>query len=126
MIELINTVLTDQTKRLLIIYIAIFALEMITGITNAIMKDEFNTHDFKVGLCSKTGYIYQMLLVFLLSMVVSIPYLFYAEVIWINCMEAASICENLDEMNCPMPSFIKKIVNNTKNIAEESADKEVK
>lgn len=122
MIELINAVLTEQTKILLIIYVAIFALEMISGVTNAIMKGKFNTHDFKVGLCSKSGYIYQMLLVFLLSMVVSIPHLFYAEVIWINCMEAASICENLDEMGCPMPSFIKKIVNQTKDIAEKTAE----
>lgn len=124
--ELINTVLTEETQTLLIIYLAIFALEMISGVTNAIMHGEFESKIFREGLCSKSAYIQQMILVFLLSMMVGIPYLFYAEIIWVNCMEITSILENLDEMGCPMPSFIKEIVNQTKKIAEDKANNEIK
>ena len=94
-----------------LIFICIFALEMISGCTKAIMKGEFKSKIFREGLYSKTGYIYLMLAVFLFSMGLQMPYLFYATLIFVNCSEGVSILENIEEMGCPMPKFLKDILN---------------
>ena len=124
--DLMKTILTDQTQILIFIFICIFALEMISGCTKAIMKGEFKSKIFREGLYSKTGYIYLMLAVFLFSMGLQMPYLFYATLIFVNCSEGVSILENIEEMVCPMPKFLKDILNREKKKVEDTIENETK
>lgn len=124
--DLMKTILTEQTQVLVFVFIGIFALEMISGCTNAIIKGEFKSKIFRTGLYSKTGYIYQMIAVFLFAMMVQMPYLFYAEMIYICCSEGLSVLENIEQMGCPMPKFIKDVLNREQKMAEDAVEDKTK
>ena len=124
--DLMKTILTEQTQILVFVFIGIFALEMLTGCTNAIIKGEFKSKIFRTGLYSKTGYIYIMIEAFLFSMMLQMPYLFYATIISVNCSEGISVLENIEEMGCPMPKFLKDILNREKKNTEDTIENETK
>ena len=97
--DLMKTILTEQTQILVFVFIGIFALEMLTGCTNA---------------------------AFLFSMMLQMPYLFYATIISVNCSEGISVLENIEEMGCPMPKFLKDILNREKKNTEDTIENETK
>lgn len=126
MMELINTVLTDQTKILFVIVVVILAFEMASGVLESIKNKELNSTKFREGLLSKSGYFLQIGLVFLVSIMITMPYLLYADLLWVACSEGVSVIENLAKMGVPMPAFVKDILEKTKTIAEDTGNNEVK
>ena len=123
MMELINSVLTDQTKILSIIVVVILILEMLSGVLAAIKNKELNSKKFREGLLSKTGYFVQIALVFLVSIMISMPYLLYADLLWIACSEGVSVLENLSRMGVPIPEFVKNVLGKTKQNTEDEMNK---
>ena len=121
--ELINNVLTDQTKILSIIVVVILALEMISGVLAAIKNKELDSTKFREGLLSKSGYFVQIALVFLVSIMISMPYLLYADLLWIACSEGVSVLENLSRMGVPIPEFVKNVLGKTKQNTEDEMNK---
>lgn len=124
MMELLNTVLTDSTKTLFIILVIILVLEMASGVLAAIKNKELDSTKFREGLLSKSGYFIQVGLVLLVSMMVNMPYLLYADLIWIACSEGVSVLENLSKMGVPFPAFLKNILEKTKETTENTVDKQ--
>ena len=123
MMELINSVLTDQTKILSIIVVVILILEMLSGVLAAIKNKELNSKKFREGLLSKSGYFVQIALVFLVSIMISMPYLLYADLLWIACSEGVSVLENLSRMGVPIPEFVKNVLGKTKQNTEDEMNK---
>ena len=123
MMELINSVLTDQTKILSVIVVVILALEMISGVLAAIKNKELDSTKFREGLLSKSGYFVQIALVFLVSIMISMPYLIYADLLWIACSEGVSVLENLSRMGVPIPEFVKNVLGKTKQNTEDEMNK---
>lgn len=121
--ELINSVLTDQTKILSIIVVVILILEMLSGVLAAIKNKELNSKKFREGLLSKSGYFVQIALVFLVSIMISMPYLLYADLLWIACSEGVSVLENLSKMGVPIPEFVKNVLGKTKQNTEDEMNK---
>lgn len=121
--ELINSVLTDQTKILSIIVVVILILEMLSGVLAAIKNKELNSKKFREGLLSKSGYFVQIALVFLVSIMISMPYLLYADLLWIACSEGVSVLENLSRMGVPIPEFVKNVLGKTKQNTEDEMNK---
>ena len=123
MMELINSVLTDQTKILSIIVVVILILEMLSGVLAAIKNKELDSTKFREGLLSKSGYFVQIALVFLVSIMISMPYLLYADLLWIACSEGVSVLENLSRMGVPIPEFVKNVLGKTKQNTEDEMNK---
>ena len=123
MMELINSVLTDQTKILSIIVVVILILEMLSGVLAAIKNKELSSTKFRKGLLSKSGYFVQIALVFLVSITISMPYLLYADLLWIACSEGVSVLENLSRMGVPIPEFVKNVLGKTKQNTEDEMNK---
>ena len=121
--ELINNVLTDQTKILSIIVVVILILEMLSGVLAAIKNKELDSTKFREGLLSKSGYFVQIALVFLVSIMISMPYLLYADLLWIACSEGVSVLENLSRMGVPIPEFVKNVLGKTKQNTEDEMNK---
>lgn len=121
--ELINSVLTDQTKILSVIVVVILILEMLSGVLAAIKNKELNSKKFREGLLSKSGYFVQIALVFLVSIMISMPYLLYADLLWIACSEGVSVLENLSRMGVPIPEFVKNVLGKTKQNTEDEMNK---
>lgn len=121
--ELINSVLTDQTKILSVIVVVILILEMLSGVLAAIKNKELDSTKFREGLLSKSGYFVQIALVFLVSIMISMPYLLYADLLWIACSEGVSVLENLSRMGVPIPDFVKNVLGKTKQNTEDEMNK---
>jgi phage-related holin len=66
----------------------------------------------------------QVGLVILVSMMVNMPYLLYADLIWISCSEGVSVLENLDAMGVPFPTFIREVLEKTKTTTEDTVNKQ--
>lgn len=124
MMDLLNAVLTDSTKTLFIITIIILVLEMVSGVLKAVKSKSLDSTKFREGLLSKSGYFVQVGLVILVSMMVNMPYLLYADLIWISCSEGVSVLENLDAMGVPFPNFIREVLEKTKTTTEDTVNKQ--
>lgn len=117
--ELFSIVWTSQTKTLAIICVCILFLEICSGVLKAIKNKDLDSTKFREGLLSKTGYLVQIILVILVSMMLNMPYLLYADMLWISCSEGVSVLENLSEIGVPFPAFIKDVLEKTKSNTEE-------
>lgn len=118
MMELINTVLTDQTKYLIEIFIVILGLEMISGVLKGIKFHKLNSPTYRSGLLKKTGYFVLIALVLFISIIVQMPNLLYSIMICVSCAESISILENLEELGVNFPAFLKDILEVTKKKTE--------
>lgn len=121
--ELVNEVLTDETKVLIFVFLGIFMLEMFSGTVGAIMQHEFDSTVFRMGLYGKSGYFMLLIFAFLLSMMVKMPYLFHCVILWISASEGTSVIENLHtKMGIPIPDFIKNVLVKTKETTEDTIE----
>lgn len=124
MMDLLHSVLTEQTKVLMILVIVILVLEMLSGVVAAIKNNELDSTKFREGLLSKSGYFMQIALCLVVSMLINMPYLLYADLIWISCSEGVSVLENLDRMGVKIPEFIKQVLEKTKSTTEKIVENE--
>lgn len=126
MMELVNTVLTEQTKVLIEIFIIILGLEMISGVLKGIKFHKLNSPTYRSGLLKKTGYFVLIALVLFISIIVQMPNLLYSIIICVSCAESISILENLEELGVPFPTFLKDILEITKKKTEDTVKKDNK
>lgn len=124
--ELFNIVWTSQTKTLAIICVCILFLEICSGVTKAIKNKDLDSTKFREGLLSKTGYLVQIILVILVSMMLNMPYLLYADLLWISCSEGVSVLENLSILGVPFPAFVQDTLEKVKSNTEKEMDKDKK
>lgn len=121
-ISSLKNVITPETEVLFIIFIIILGLEMTSGILKAIKNKNVDSTKFREGLLSKSGYILQVLLVVLISIMINMPYLLYADLLWLSCSEGISVLENLDQLGIKLPIFVKNILEKTKDTTEKEMD----
>lgn len=119
----LENVITEQTQILFIIFIVILAFEMLSGVLKAIKNKELDSTKFREGLLSKSGYFLQVGLCLVVSIMIEMPYLLYADLIWVSCSESVSVLENLSFCGVKIPTFIKNILEKTKEVTEENANK---
>ena len=119
----LESVVTDQTQILFVIFITILAFEMLSGVLKAIKNKELDSTKFREGLLSKSGYFLQVGLCLVVSVMIEMPYLLYADLIWVSCSESVSVLENLSICGVKIPTFIKNILEKTKEVTENEANK---
>lgn len=115
MMELLQSILTKETKILFIIVVAILVLEMLTGLIKGYKENALNSTKFKDGLLKKSSYFIQIILAALVSLMMSQPYLLYCDLLFISASEGISILENLVEIGVPVPDFLRNVLIKTKD-----------
>lgn len=112
--ELIREILTQTTQTLAICSIGVLILEVVSGVFNAIKKKELNSTAFRNGLYGKIGYFIYIALAFLIAIMLEMPLILQATLIFIIGSEGVSILENIAEAGLPVPSFLKEVLEKIK------------
>ena len=108
--------------------IILMTVDIFTGLTNAWIKKEVDSSKLRKGLGKKIGEIATLFVgeIFIVGLNVS-TMLVSGISIYLIVMELISICENLEKLGVPIPSFIRKALAVTNdNIVNDKpkADKE--
>ena len=84
-------------------------VDIFTGLTNAWIKKEVDSSKLRKGLGKKIGEIAALFIgeIFIVGLNVS-TMLVSGISIYLIVMELISICENLEKLGVPIPSFIRK------------------
>ena len=112
--ELIREILTQTTQTLAVCSIGVLILEVVSGVFNAIKKKELNSTAFRNGLYGKIGYFIYIALAFLIAIMLEMPLILQATLIFIIGSEGVSILENIAEAGLPVPSFLKEVLEKIK------------
>lgn len=87
--------------------------DLISGLVYAWSSKTFKSSKMRSGLTKKCGEIIIIILGEILSYAIGLPkYIMNGVIVYICVMEGMSILENLDKMNVPIPSRIKRVINN--------------
>ena len=110
-----------------IVPMALMALDIITGVVNAWVKNEIKSSKLREGLAKKFG---EMSIIFIGELFV-IAFGLQAIIasgfsIYIVIMELISICENLDKLGVPIPKFVKKALAETSEKIQNGSDEDKK
>lgn len=109
--------------------IALMALDILTGIINAWIKNEIDSAKLRKGLAKKMGEISVILIGEIFVIGFCLPMAVFTGIsIYLVIMELISICENLEKIGVPIPKFIKnalaisndKIQNGSKDGKEDN------
>lgn len=109
--------------------IALMALDILTGIINAWIKNEIDSAKLRKGLAKKMGEISVILIGEIFVIGFCLPMAVFTGIsIYLVIMELISICENLEKIGVPIPKFIKnalaisnnKIQNGSKDSKEDN------
>lgn len=89
--------------------IILMTVDIFTGLTNAWIKKEVDSSKLRKGLGKKIGEIATLFVgeIFIVGLNVS-SMLVSGISIYLIVMELISICENLEKLGVPIPSFIRK------------------
>lgn len=89
--------------------IILMTVDIFTGLTNAWIKKEVDSSKLRKGLGKKIGEIAALFIgeIFIVGLNVS-SLLVSGISIYLIVMELISICENLEKLGVPIPSFIRK------------------
>jgi toxin secretion/phage lysis holin len=89
--------------------IILMTVDIFTGLTNAWIKKEVDSSKLRKGLGKKIGEIATLFVgeIFIVGLNVS-TLLVSGISIYLIVMELISICENLEKLGVPIPSFIRK------------------
>jgi toxin secretion/phage lysis holin len=89
--------------------IILMTVDIFTGLTNAWIKKEVDSSKLRKGLGKKIGEIATLFVgeIFIVGLNVS-TMLVSGISIYLIIMELISICENLEKLGVPIPSFIRK------------------
>lgn len=124
MMELLNTILTEQSKVLFIAVIVILVLEMVTGTIKGYKEGNLDSTIFKEGLLKKTSYFIQIILAAVVSLIMAQPTLLYCDLLFISASEGISILENLVLIGVNVPDFLKDVLIKAKDTANKSENNE--
>lgn len=98
----------------IMIPIALMALDILTGLINAWIKNEIDSSKLRKGLAKKMGEICVILIGELFVIGFCLPTIVFTGIsIYLVIMELISICENLEKIGVPIPTFIKNALSIT-------------
>lgn len=106
-----------------IVPVILMALDVLTGVINAWVKNEIKSSKLREGLAKKFG---EMTVIFIGEIFViafGLPSVIASGFsIYIVIMELISICENLDKLGVPIPKFIRKALAETNDKIQNGSD----
>jgi toxin secretion/phage lysis holin len=99
--------------------VILMAIDIITGTTNAWIKNELDSSILRKGLGKKLGEITAILIGEIFVVGFGLTTLVADGIsLYIIIMELISICENLEQLGVPIPKFIKNAFRNAKEKLE--------
>ena len=91
-------------------------VDILTGVVRAWVGKEFKPSVMRTGLGKKAGEIAILIVGELLSYALGLPdIIMNLTSFYIIFMEFVSVCENVDQLGIPIPSFIKNAINDVDN-----------
>jgi len=107
--ELLEKIHFTSNIWVIAIPIILMTVDIFTGLTNAWIKKEVDSSKLRKGLGKKIGEIAALFIgeIFIVGLNVS-TLLVNGISIYLIVMELISICENLEKLGVPIPSFIRK------------------
>lgn len=107
--ELLEKIHFASNLWVIAIPIILMTVDIFTGLTNAWIKKEVDSSKLRKGLGKKIGEIAALFIgeIFIVGLNVS-TLLVSGISIYLIVMELISICENLEKLGVPIPSFIRK------------------
>lgn len=124
--ELVNQFQFTNGFWMVLLPVAMMAIDIVTGFINAWMKGEVKSSVLRQGIAKKTGELIIILLGELFVMGMNLPIGICAGIsLYIIIMELVSIFENLQKLGVPIPKFVSKALSSTvEKINEEKDEKE--
>lgn len=122
--ELLNTFHFTNDIWTVMLPVILMAIDIITGITNAWIKNELNSSVLRKGLGKKLGEITAILIgeIFVMGFGLT-PLVADGISLYVIIMELISICENLEKLGVPIPKFIKNaLATANKDIKDDEKD----
>ena len=99
-------------------------VDILTGVVRAWVGKEFKPSVMRAGLGKKAGEIAILIVGELLSYALGLPdIIMNLTSFYIIFMEFVSVCENVDQLGIPIPSFIKNAINNVDNELHRKEEK---
>lgn len=100
------------------------AVDILTGVVRAWVGKEFKPSVMRAGLGKKAGEIAILIVGELLSYALSLPdIIMNLTSFYIIFMEFVSVCENVEQLGIPIPSFIKNAINDVDNELHHKEEK---
>lgn len=110
---------------LLLIPVAMMAIDIVTGLINAWATNSFQSARMRTGLAKKCGEIIIILIGMMFTYGMNLPkYILTGIAIYIIFMELMSVMENLKKLGVPIPAFISKVLNNVDETLKTAEDYE--
>lgn len=114
--QLIMKIHFSSEMWVIVLPIILMAIDVITGLLNAWIKNEVVSAKLRAGLSKKVGEITCIAIGELFVIALDLPGLITSGIsIYILLMELISICENLDKMGVPIPKFVTRALAQTNN-----------
>lgn len=122
--ELLNTFHFTNDIWTVMLPVILMAIDIITGITNAWIKNELNSSVLRKGLGKKLGEITAILIGEIFVIGFGLTSLVADGIsLYVIIMELISICENLEKLGVPIPKFIKNaLATANKDIKDDEKD----
>lgn len=127
--ELLNSIHFTNDIWTVMLPVILMCIDIITGITNAWIKNKIDSSILRKGLGKKLGEITAILIGEIFVAGFGLTSLVADGIsIYIIIMELISICENLEELGVPIPKFIKKAlaVANKEIVEDDEEEKDDK
>lgn len=98
---------------IVLVPIALMAIDFITGTLNAWSKGEIKSYKMRQGLTKKAGEIAILVLGETFRYALTLPVTIMTGIaVYVIIMELISILENIDKMGVPIPKFVKNAISN--------------
>lgn len=124
--ELLESVHFASFGWMLLIPCAMMAIDILTGVTNAVVQKDFESSVMRAGLGKKVGEIAIIVIGILITFGMGIPkYVLSGIVVYISFMELVSVTENVDKLGVPLPGFIERTINNVSDSLREDTLEEL-
>lgn len=113
MIDIIKTLHFTNMVWLLVLPVAMMAIDIVTGVINAWKQKDFQSTKMRAGLAKKAGELLIIVIGVLFTYGMGVPdYIIKFISLYIIVMELMSIIENIDKLGVPLPKAIKDVINN--------------
>ena len=123
--NIIKEIHFDNLLWLLLIPVAMMAIDIVTGLINAWATNSFQSARMRTGLAKKCGEIIIILIGMMFTYGMNLPkYILTGIAIYIIFMELMSVMENLKKLGVPIPAFISKVLNNVDETLKTAEDYE--
>ena len=112
---------------IVLVPVVLMALDILTGVINAWIKNEIKSSKLREGLGKKFGELSVILIGELFVIAFGLPLAVASGFsIYIVVMELISICENLQKLGVPIPKFIRRALAETNENIQNGSDEEKK